>query len=330
MNDFSAMQTATGQDSGSLVEDPQLVNSNIFDNAAVFSLQYDNFSDRDYTGVISDGYATSFKTAFVDLYNYFVISADSDAVNNGEMIPASWPDIRPWDGSPDIGMSELDKAGASLLGHWSFENAAGDAEDSSFYGRTALFYGNVAYTTTNSLAGNVSAVFDGTSGSYIKVEESENFSFGTNDFTIAAWIKIDAQDVTQHRGIVSQGQGYQDGQWAFYVAGNGKQLRFFTTQNGTSSYADNSITVADGNPHHVAVVRRGDSLLFYVDGQADPINSNYANFFTGHNYDNTKSITIGARGLGAYRFIGLIDDVRIYDKGLLQSEIDILSSNSAQ
>jgi hypothetical protein len=326
IGDFAAMRNSTGQDSGSMITDPALLNSTVFDNAEVFTLQYDTFSDRSYLSVINDGYDEAFKNAFITLYNYFVISPESSAVNKGELLPALWPDIKPWDGKPDIGMSELDKSAIALAGHWAFEDVNTPGADSSLYNRTALFKSNISYSSSNPLAGNGSVVGDGTSNSYIVVNNSENIISGSKNFTIAAWIKISSTDLTTHRGIVSKGAGYNNGEFAFYIAKDSKKLRFYTTQSGSGKIANGSLTVADGQVHHVAVVRRWNQLLFYVDGQLDPVNGTYSDFFSGHSYTNSKPLTVGARGLGSYSFKGTLDDVRLYNSGLLWSEIQILNN----
>jgi len=79
--------------------------------------------------------------------------------------------------------------------------------------------------------------------------------------------------------------------------------------DGESYYADTSVTLDAWN--HLAVVRDGSSVTFYLNGVYDgdiTVSGDMA--FT----------IIGAWSLGVELFGGLMDDVRIYDRALTQEE----------
>jgi hypothetical protein len=72
---------------------------------------------------------------------------------------------------------------------------------------------------------------------------------------------------------------------------------------------------------HIAVVRNGASLKFYVNGNLDV---SLSSAMDGNSFRNgTTTLRIGGQGRGARDrfFNGVIDEVRIYDRALTQAEI---------
>ncbi|MGO4882349.1 MAG: LamG domain-containing protein [Bryobacteraceae bacterium] len=89
-------------------------------------------------------------------------------------------------------------------------------------------------------------------------------NFGTSDFGVAFWIKsttIGGQAVMENRVSCENGQ--------FWSIRSGGQITVEIDDGSTDFAVMGSVNVADGNYHHVAVVRRGRALSIYVDGQLD-------------------------------------------------------------
>ena len=72
---------------------------------------------------------------------------------------------------------------------------------------------------------------------------------------------------------------------------------------------------------HIAVVRNGGSLTFYVNGNLD---ASLSNAMDGNSFRNgITTLRIGGQGRGARNrfFAGVIDEARIYNRALSQAEI---------
>ena len=99
-----------------------------------------------------------------------------------------------------------------------------------------------------------------------------------------------------------------------------------TDDNVTKAQATGNTAVNDDLWHHVAGVRRAAQLLVYVDGAQDGTGTVPAGYdLSGTTQHNAYvgAITDNRDGTIFKYFIGLIDDVQIYDYAL--SDTDILS-----
>ena len=83
-----------------------------------------------------------------------------------------------------------------------------------------------------------------------------------------------------------------------------------------------SVSVNDGQWHHVAGVYDGSVMSLYIDGELD-----VSSICKGSIDVTDKPLYIGENSEEPNRFWnGLIDDVRIYNCGLSQSEIEGLAA----
>ena len=194
----------------------------------------------------------------------------------------------------------------NLEAHWKFDeqygskafDCSGNKHDGSIYG---------ASTVTGEYGNALS--FNGSSN-YVSVPDSPGLRFGSNDFTISAWIKHGSAGST-HRGIYSKGSGYNSDGIEFYIASDTGKLRVLNNNTSRNSTA----IVSDNNWHHVAAVREGTSLKIYVDGVAE----SFSGFFSGDLSSNSNA-AIGCRN-GYYFFSGIIDDLRVYKRALSSDEL---------
>ncbi len=119
--------------------------------------------------------------------------------------------------------------------------------------------------------------------------------------------------------------------WTLFTEANANFLRLLNYHIGGSVIAtDGTTNVSDGNWHFVAVVFIYDgsssSLKCYLDGNSTPEIS-ITGFTPTRSDVFTERASIGYQNLvsGATRFFdGTIDQVRIFSKALLQSEMDTL------
>ena len=116
-------------------------------------------------------------------------------------------------------------------------------------------------------AGNTAYLFDGGS-SYIDCGTGPSLS-GTTDFTLEAWVNTTnnaSSEIIQQRSASGFNGEYQlgvnaNGTITFMVYGGGAS-QFNFSSPATSKY------VNDGNWHHVAAVRSGNTGTIYIDGSA--------------------------------------------------------------
>jgi len=160
------------------------------------------------------------------------------------------------------------------------------------------------------------------SSDFIEVPNSPSWHLGTNDFSIELWANFSA--VGGDRAFVADDDGGgQQNKWIFWL--NDSQLRFYSLTANVS--ADNvgsaAFTPATNQWYHLAVTRIGDTFTFYINGAAVSTNMDSMNIPAPE-----APLTIGAAE-GAMFVGGLLDEIRIYQRGLSPAEIlGIYSSGS--
>ncbi len=194
-----------------------------------------------------------------------------------------------------------------LVAHYAFESNANDSAG----GHDGTVIGNPTYAA--GLSGYGQAIcFDGT-GDYVNCGHSEEFDL-SEAITVAAWIKVASFDKI-YQAVAAKGTS-GTGVWRLDRYNSTNAMRFYC---GTIDVrANGSISVNDGQWHHVAGVFDGSNVVLYVDGIADSTIPASGAIGT-----NANDVQIGAR-VGICEWNGMIDDVRIYDYGLSHGEIAYL------
>jgi len=138
------------------------------------------------------------------------------------------------------------------------------------------------------------------------------------DFTIVAWINYeDPKHAYDYAQVVARTDGGGQGGVEFGVSpGTGK---LFTT-NGPATVRSNNALNKD-EWYHVASVYSGNTLTFYVNGEADGGGS--ITFPT--SIERTGIGRVPARDLLPYK--GIIDDVGVFTEALSQNDIKSIMTN---
>ena len=164
--------------------------------------------------------------------------------------------------------------------------------------------------------------FDGTDDQVTVAHNTAYNTSGTGSnlyFTIEAWIKT---SVTGEATIYSKRLTGSTGFW-FGLDANGYLAAETPVSFATSgSYDDQVTSLADGEWHHVAVVRTGSgrNLEFYVDGVLVKLGrSTAANQTT--SFNSTHDIWIGNDDAGNDPFNGGIKGIRYWKKALTDTDI---------
>ncbi len=203
-----------------------------------------------------------------------------------------------------------------MVAHWGFDRTAGNVVlDSSWYKNDGTMSASAVRAINQGKYG--SAIQFNGSDSYIDINGYKGISGGQSR-TVTAWIKTTATDGT----IVAWGAPQTSEKWMFMVT-NGK-LRAAVW----GGQIVGSRNIADGNWHCVAVVLDNDSTpdiseaKLYVDGQPETISQTTA-CTVNTVCDSDVYIGVIDTTTGNY-FNGIIDDVRIYDRALSDTEITSL------
>jgi len=180
-----------------------------------------------------------------------------------------------------------------------------NANDASGNGNHGTVYGGASWTSGQC---NSALDFDG-SNDYIQVPDSSSMDV-TGSLSILAWIKKTDQSTTD---VMANKKFAYD----FATKTDGKLRVYIGTGSGWGSGFSGNTDVVDGNWHHVAFTYDdvNNELITYVDEVEDG-----STIYTDSLGASTYDLYIG-RDPGASRFNGRIDEVRIYNRVLSQSEV---------
>jgi len=189
-----------------------------------------------------------------------------------------------------------------------YEGSGTTAHDLSGYDNHGTIYGA---TWTNGYRG-YGLYFDGVDD-YVDCGNKDNvFTFGTNDFTIEAWIKMtDWPSNVQYPAILAVGTT-GDGEWMVRFETKTKFAPYLDVTHMPAIYATFLNTW-----RHIVYVRNGDDFSIYLDGVHQRTDT-----VTGIDLTSTKALHIGGAEAQSIRFFpGIIDEVRIYNRALTAEEI---------
>lgn len=159
--------------------------------------------------------------------------------------------------------------------------------------------------------GTASALFDG-SYDYIYVGDWVDWDFGTAPFTIDCWVRFADHTIT-HEGII-EGWGNASNYWGLFVY-TATHLHFQGVNAGAwicDLYCE--WTPAVNTWYHIAVIREGAEIRFYVDGQQKTTIISNSPLHADHSFTLPvgTTIRIGSNYGGSQYFMqGWIDEFRI-------------------
>ena len=196
----------------------------------------------------------------------------------------------------------------SLL-HMDGTDAATTFTDSASGGtHTWTANGNAQIDTAQSKFGGASGLFDGT-GDYLSAPDSEDWNFGSGDFTIDFWTRLTNVSVTN--SFLGQIQNTINESFDLYHDTISLSFRYST--NGTSMIfaGERAWSISLNTWYHVAITRNGSSLRMFVDGVQLG-----ATFNVGSDtiFNSNQLLQIGARETGS-PLNGWLDELRI-SKGI--------------
>jgi PKD repeat protein len=184
--------------------------------------------------------------------------------------------------------------------------------------------GTISFDQLDRKSVNPAASFDGSS--VLVAPDHNAFNFGTTDFTIACWVKT---EVTSRMMVWMESGGIQgsgDKQTWLRLGDNttDRKMRFAVEDATGGHILNSSAGVSDNEWHHVVCVRKGATSSIYVDGSL-VLARDAANI---KEVSSAQPFNIGAQAAsgGAHSnfYIGLIDELILYNKALTEQEITVL------
>ena len=183
-------------------------------------------------------------------------------------------------------------------------------------------------TTFAFAAGEVGQAFSfsGATTEYIDVNDNSTLNFGTNEFSLAVWLKT--TDNGSRKRIMAK-RSSSAAAWYSLALDSGKATLEITGADTITS----SVSVADGQWHHVAFTRDPVATSprkyhLYIDGVENNTMDD-----SGADLDNTGPLEIGkwnTEAEGGAIFSGAIDEVQLFNRALTSAEIQsIYNAGSA-
>jgi len=185
--------------------------------------------------------------------------------------------------------------------------------------------GNAMVSTSVKKYGAGSLAFDGT-GDWLSVPDSQNFNFGSGNFTIEFWIYLNS--VSGTIGIL--GKRTNEANYApFIMIVTSSALKVYMSING-SLWAVNGLstsTLSTSTWYNIAVTRSGSTVYMFLNGTS--VGS--TGTLSGALMTNTSPLYIGADSgspSGSSTLNGYIDDLRV-TKGVARYTANFTPPTSA-
>jgi hypothetical protein len=197
-----------------------------------------------------------------------------------------------------------------------------NANDESGNGHHGTVYG-ATLTTDRHGQPNSAYHFAKSNGQYIQVPHSQDLNLNGVGITVGAWVRFTGT-LTHYTGILGKGPDGGADPGYIIVVMNQNKLGTAIGEPGWIEMNGNR-AINDGQWHYITVVMNASKLTkLYVDGVLDA--TGQAASSVSIDFENTRPLFIGTERNKDLFFNGDIDEVRIYDYALTDSEIQALAA----
>jgi parallel beta-helix repeat protein len=195
-----------------------------------------------------------------------------------------------------------------LVAHWKFDEVVGETAYDSAGNNDGTIYGAVP------AAGQIDGAFDFDGvDDYVSIANDSSLN-PTSQIGISVWVK--ATDWTAgHRRIIQK--GVSDNQYRFYVLAESLTLDLSGVLCGGISTCLPSLN----EWHHLVGTYNGSEISIFIDGQQAALQATSGSINVTADELNIGVSRPGIAPAGDH-FAGLIDDARIYDRGLSGEDVE--------
>jgi hypothetical protein len=194
-----------------------------------------------------------------------------------------------------------------LLLHGEGPDTESDFLDSSDSAHTITANGNVQHDTSEKPFGFSSILFDGSDG-YISIADSDDFHFGSNDFTIDFWLYANTLVNGSVIATKIDTSPFSEASWQIYLDVN--NLQFYADSNGDANwdvvFGLNWDNITTGAWNHHAITRQGNTFRVFTNG----VLSNTAESSSAI-FNSSEPLVIGANLVPGNYWDGNIKEFRI-------------------
>ncbi len=189
-----------------------------------------------------------------------------------------------------------------LLVHFNGVDGATTYTTEDYGKRVVYFGGDTALDTAYKKFGLSSALLPATFSSYINVPSSTDWDFEGNDFTLETWVRFNVLQSTYLFSTLNPNG------WGLYYNNTNKELALYSsylisTQSGAGTFIPTT-----GTWYHIAVVRNGTDLKYYVNGTQIGTTQVAAALYN----SNANTLFFGYEQFDAgYYLNGWLDELRI-------------------
>jgi len=160
--------------------------------------------------------------------------------------------------------------------------------------------------------------FNGSTDS-VEIPHSDSLTM-SKAFTIEMWVNLASPGKTDNQVGMEKG-GWESGEYGlyvYYVPGDASavQIKDVPEACGDANSGNLGQNVKDGNWHHLTGMWNGKEIFLYTDGVLD-----MSVECSGTIGENSKPLYIAARNGGERFLMGIIDEVRLYNRALSEDEI---------
>ena len=211
---------------------------------------------------------------------------------------------------------------SGLVGHWTFDEGSGTtASDASGNNNTGTVINGPVWE-----AGKINSglTLDGVND-YVNIPHSNSLNISGTQITLSAWLKFQSTGTWQTLVTKVNEDGTHNYPYFLYMLGvnNDNRARFFLAVGGVFVDVKSSQALTNGNWYHLTGVYDGTSLRMYVNGVLDGTTNENRTIVS-----KTSSFRIGAGGTVNEPTKGSVDDIRVYNRALTQSDITELFNNT--
>ena len=197
---------------------------------------------------------------------------------------------------------------SGLVAHYKFDGNANDSSGKDHHGTVS------GAELTHDRLGNPNKAYSFNGGeTKITVPDSNDWYFLDNNFSISLWVK---SSTSSEQYFVGQGIDSNNG-WAIYLPNDGNNLRFISRGGSGQIIYDVSFPNSLVNEWNlITLVRNSNIFTFYINNEVqESMNSS----FSIPNLD--VALAFGKSVGSGYSYQGDLDEARIYDRALSESEI---------